>query len=343
MSYRALHSARVGISARTLMPAVVGARGFAAGPQVVTVGAAVMDMVAYVDRMPAVGETILGNSFGTSFGGKGANQAVIAGKLGPAGSSAMITKLGKDTLGEGYAKNFEDVGMSLDHVSWTTEASTGAAIINVDAEGNNQISVVMAANNLISKDDVDAARGAIAGAKILIGQLEIPREITKYAFEMARAEGTPTFLNTAPAPADPDSEDFMELVGLCDFINANEPEMEAMTGIKCETFDDCKAAAKVLLDRGAKNVIATLGERGAMLANAEHEGTVVSTTKVTAVDTIGAGDCFAGSFAYFHCVAGLPMVEAMERACQVASISVTKAGTQSAYPSIADLPPGLHC
>ena len=172
-------------------------RGFA---DVVCLGASVMDMVAYVDKMPAVGETVLGNSFGTSFGGKGANQAVTAAKLGA--SVSMISKLGNDSIGDNYMENFQTLGMDTTHVLRTDEASTGAAVITVDAAGDNAISVVMAANNLISEEDVENARQTIADAKLLVCQLEVPRHVTLAAMRIAREEGTMTFLNTAPAPRD---------------------------------------------------------------------------------------------------------------------------------------------
>lgn len=294
-----------------------------------------LSQVAYVDKMPAVGETVLGNSFGTSFGGKGANQAVMAAKLG--GDVAMISKLGNDAIGDNYMENMAGLSMNTDNVGRTDAASTGAAVIIVDGNGNNAIAVVMAANNLITLEDVEAARPTIAAAKLLVCQLEIPREITLAAMRIAREEGTMNFLNTAPAPRDGLDEEF---ITLADIICPNEPETEALTGMPVETLEQAKAAAHNLMERGAKNVILTLGERGAMLVNAEEGGLLAPASKVVAVDTVGAGDSFVGAFAHLY-TSGLPMAEAMRRACQIASISVTRAGTQSAYPMASEVPSEL--
>jgi ribokinase len=293
---------------------------------IVVLGASVLDMVAYVDRMPAKSETVLGNSFGMSFGGKGANQAVVAAKLG--GKVSMITKLGNDPLGGTYVENYQKLGMDMTHVLTTDEASTGAACINVDKNGDNAISVVMAANNLITLQDVENARSTIANAKLLVCQLEVPLDITLAAMRIANEEGTMTFLNTAPAPSSLDPE----FIALADIICPNEPETAALTGMPVDSHEQAKAAAYKLLDMGAKNALLTLGSRGAMLVNAEEDGTTVPAENVDAVDTVGAGDCFVGAFSYLY-TSGLPMVESMRRACKIASISVTRAGTQSAYPT----------
>ena len=145
------------------------------------------------------------------------------------------------------------------------------------------------------------------------------------------------FLNTAPAPRDGIDEEF---ITLADIICPNEPETEALTGMPVETLEQAKAAAHNLIERGAKNVILTLGERGAMLVNAEEGGLLAPASKVVAVDTVGAGDSFVGAFAHLY-TSGLPMAEAMRRACQIASISVTRAGTQSAYPMASEVPSEL--
>jgi len=297
--------------------------------KICVIGASVMDCVAYVDNMPAVGETVLGSSFKTGFGGKGANQAVMAGILG--NSTAMITKVNPgDAFGEQMTTNFVKNGVSAAHVLHTSDADTGAAAIMVDSSGNNQIAVSMGANNLISAEDVEKARHAISSASILVSQLEIPLEVNLAAMRIAREEGTPNFLNTAPARTDlPD-----ELFSLADIICPNEPETEALTGVKVNSIDDAKVAAQVLMSKGCKTVILTLGSRGAMLVDADNaDGTFVAATKVTALDTVGAGDCFCGAFAHFF-TEGLPVAEAMRRACMVASISVTRAGTQSSYPTL---------
>jgi len=289
-----------------------------------------MDCVAYTERMPKIGETILGTDFKMGFGGKGANQAVMAGKLG--GKTSMITKVNPfDSFGKEMKLNFEAQGVDTRHVLETQDAPTGAAAIHVDSNGSNQIAVVMGANNLITVEDVESARSTVAAAKLLVCQLEIPLEINMAAMRMAREEGCKTFLNTAPAPKDMPAE----LFSLSDIICPNEPETEALTGIEVKSTEDAKHAAHVLLEKGCRNVILTLGSRGCMLVDdGEHQdGLLISTKRVEAVDTVGAGDCFVGAFAHFF-TEGHPIPEAIRRACLVATISVTRTGTMASYPSL---------
>jgi len=296
---------------------------------VVVLGASVMDLVAYCPRMPKVGETVLGSDFKMGFGGKGANQAVMAGILG--GKTAMISKINpSDSFGRDMISNFASHGVDVDHVFTTDKDPTGAAAIHVDAGGHNQIAVVMGANNSITIDEVKKATAIIKEAKLLVVQLEIPLEITLAAMRIARSVGTKTFLNTAPARNDLPPEIFQ----LADIICPNEPETELLTGLKVETVEDAKKAARCLIQKGCKTVILTLGSRGAMLVDAEHkDGLLIETTKVKALDTVGAGDCFVGAFSHFF-TEGLPISKAIQRACKVASLSVMKPGTQSSYPSV---------
>jgi ribokinase len=298
------------------------------------VGSSIFDLVAYAPRLPRLGETLPGTRFATGFGGKGANQAVMAAKLGAA--VTMVTKLGDDTFGRDYLDNFRALGFDLSHVSVTDRASTGVAPIWVDeSSGDNQIIVVLGANELLTPADVRAAEPALASSAVVVCQWECPLPVVTEAFRLARGAGVRTIFNPAPVRGElPD-----ELYRLCDFFCPNESEAEALTGAAVATLDQAVAAARVLLARGVVNVVMTLGSRGSMLVNAttvEH----VPVDPVAAVDTTGAGDAFVGSLSYFF-AREVPVLDAMRRANCVAAISVQRPGTQSSFPSAADLPPEL--
>ncbi len=302
-------------------------------PKICVVGAANIDLISYVPRMPKIGETLHGSRFHMGYGGKGANQAVMAAKLGA--DVSMITKLGQDIFGENTRKNFEDFGIDTTHVLFTDQAFSGVAPIAVDTDGNNSIVIVTGANDLLTEAEIEAARSTIAAAQIVICQLEIPLEISLAALRVAREEGVTTIFN--PAPAKPELPD--ELYQLSDIFCPNESETEMLTGMPVSTIEEATAAAKTLLDRGAGKVILTLGERGSLLVTAE-ETTHVPAPTVKALDTTGAGDSFVGSLAYFI-AQGKPLPEAMSRANQIAAVSVQASGTQTSFPAAADLAPEI--
>jgi ribokinase len=227
-----------------------------------------MDMIAYVPRLPVMGETLHGTDFKTGFGGKGANQAVAAAKLGA--SVAMVTKLGADPNGQATAANFDAVGVDNAHVLFTKNAPTGVAPISVDVEGNNSIVVVMGANDELSTSEVEDARPLINSASLLVCQLEIPPATSLAALRIAKEEGVTTILNTAPAHP-PDELDYGAFLECTDILCANEPEAELLTGMSVETMDGSEAVAAELLRRMAsgndRHVVLTLGSRGALLAS----------------------------------------------------------------------------
>ena len=297
--------------------------------KICVVGAANIDLISYVPRLPAKGETLHGSRFHLGYGGKGANQAVMAAKLGA--EVSMVTKLGQDVFGEGTLKNFETWGVDTQHVLFTDQAFSGVAPIAVDSDGHNYIVIVTGANDLLTEDEVEAARPAIAAAQILICQLEIPSQINLAAMRIAREENVTTIFNPAPAVADLPYEFYQ----LSDIICPNESETELLTGKPVTTLKEAEAAARTLLDRGAATVILTLGERGSLLVT-KDEATHVPSPTVKALDTTGAGDAFVGSLAYFL-AAGKSLTNAMERANQIAAISVQSSGTQTSFPSATDL------
>jgi ribokinase len=296
--------------------------------KICVVGAANLDLISYVPRLPRLGETLHGQSFQIGYGGKGANQAVMAAKLGA--EVTMICKLGRDVFGEGALENFAGHGIDTEHVSFTDGAFTGVAPIAVDPEGRNSIIIVTGANDLLSVADLERARGAIARAGVVVTQLEIPVEPTLAAMRIAREEGVRTIFNPAPARERLPEE----LYGLSDVICPNEPETELLTGMPAG-----EEAARELLRRGAGAVVLTLGERGCLVVDGA-EVALLPAPEVRAVDTTGAGDAFVGSLAVFF-AAGRPLVEAAGRANAVAALSVQGRGTQTSFPERSDLPAEL--
>jgi ribokinase len=297
------------------------------------VGSSNLDLISYVPRLPRMGETLHGTRFHMGYGGKGANQAVMAAKLG--GDVTMVVKLGQDIFGENTHKNFESWGIDTQHVLFTDQAFSGVAPIAVDPDGHNALIIVTGANDLLTPQEVEAARPAIAAAQVVVCQLEIPMETTLAALRIARQEGVTAILN--PAPARPSLPD--EFYQLSDIFCPNESETELLTGLPVSTVEEAETAARVLLERGAGTIILTLGERGSLLVTADQ--TVhVPATPVKALDSTGAGDAFVGSLAYFL-AAGQPLSEAMRRANHIAAISVQAAGTQTSFPTSAELPSEL--
>jgi ribokinase len=302
-------------------------------PKICVVGAANIDLVSYVPRLPQLGETLHGTRFQMGFGGKGANQAVMAAKLGA--DVAIVTKLGQDIFGENTLKNFRAWGVDTQYVLFTGQAFSGVAPIAVDTAGHNSIIIVMGANDLLTEADIEAARPAIAASQILVCQLEIPAAVNLAALRVAKEEGVTTIFN--PAPAKPDLP--AEFYQLSDIFCPNENETEMLTGQAVSTIEEAKAAARILLERGAGKVILTLGERGSLLVTAA-ETNHAPAPQVRALDSTGAGDAFVGSLAYFVAL-GQPVAEAMRRANHIAALSVQAAGTQTSFPAAADLPAEL--
>ena len=303
-------------------------------PKICVIGASNIDLISYAPRLPKMGETLPGTRFQMGFGGKGANQAVMAAKLGA--EVAMITKVGEDIFGRDTLKNYESLGFDTRYVLFTDQASTGVAPIWVDeSTGNNAIIVVAGANDLLSPADVVAARAAIISAQIVVCQWECPLETTLAALRIGREAGVTTLFNPAPARTELPPEAYQ----LSDILSPNESETELLTGRSVATLEEAEAAARILLGRGAGRIVLTLGERGSLLVD-EDIVQHVPAPKVQAVDTTGAGDAFMGSLAYFLAL-GAPILEAMARANQIAAISVQSPGTQSSFPNAADLPPAL--
>lgn len=291
------------------------------------VGSSNIDLISKVPRLPVMGETMIGHSFHLGYGGKGANQAVMAAKLGA--QVKMVTKLGRDVFGEGYLKNYQELGIDTTHVMFDDKLSSGVAPIFVNDNAQNFIVIVPGANMGLLPADVRAASDVILSSDLLVCQLEIPIETTLEAFRVAKSGNVRTILNPAPAAALPD-----ELLQLSDICAPNETETELLTGLPVGTTEEAKRAARALLDRGPKVVILTLGERGVLVVDRES-ATHVPALRVDAVDPTGAGDSFIGSLAVFL-GEGLSMPEAVLRANAVAALSVTQIGTQISFPRRAE-------
>lgn len=291
------------------------------------VGSVNIDLTFRTPRLPQPGETLTGHAFQLGFGGKGANQAVMAARLGA--RVALVGKLGRDAFGEQNRRHLQAEGIDLTHLGTDAEHSSGTAAILVDDAARNCILVVPGANGRLTPADVRGAADAITSATFVLCQLEVPLDATHEAFQVARAAGVGTVLNPAPAVPLPD-----ELLRLVDLCVPNETELELLTGRPATTLEETQMAAEELRRRGAGTVIVTLGARGALIVGAEVRH--VPSRPVTAVDTSGAGDAFIGALAVFR-AEGMALPTAVERACAVAALSVTRAGTQTSFPSRAEV------
>ena len=260
-------------------------------PKICIVGASNMDLISYAPRLPKLGETVPGTRFQTGFGGKGANQAVMASKLG--GAVTLITKLGHDLFGEDMRKNFVAHSIDTTYVSITGEAASGVAPIWVEeGSGNNAIIVALGANDLLLPEDVSLAEAVITTADILVCQWEIQTETVMMALTLAHDAGVKTIFNPAPVRAQLPAELYAQVDVLC----PNESETELLTGMPVGTPQEATDAAQALLQRGVGAVILTLGARGSLVVTPEMTQHVPAPT-VAAVDTTGAGDAFVGSLA----------------------------------------------
>jgi ribokinase len=292
-----------------------------ADPVIAVVGSLNIDLVTYTSRVPGAGETVLGDRFVMGFGGKGANQAVMAARLGARVS--MVGALGDDVYAGMTVDNLIAQGVDAAHVA-RVAGSSGVAPIWVEPDGTNRIIVVGGANDAVDPESAAAAVRSIAGVKVVLGQLEIPQSVTAAAFSAAREVGAATILNPAPAAAlDPD------LLDCADWLIPNETEFAILAGV--ERFDPSDDGALLAFARRIRpRLVVTLGSRGVALVTAGRTVERVAAVAVEAVDTTGAGDAFVGAFAY-GLAAGLPELTAVRLGIACASDSVTKHGTQSSF------------
>ncbi len=294
---------------------------------IVVVGSLNMDLVVRLPKIPKPGETLLGGVFNTYPGGKGANQAVAASRLG--GHVSMIGCVGDDSFGRELVANLSTEGVDTSHVFVQPNVSSGVALIQVDDQAQNSIAVASGANFRLSSEYVEKAMQAIEKIDVVVMQLETPLETIYTAARVAHQRGAKVILN--PAPAQVLENDLLQLV---DYLIPNEYEIATMTGFQIQNITDTDQAAQQLLSKGVKNLIVTLGNKGSVIFEGNTNNSVdIPAWKVQAVDTTAAGDCFIGAFAV-----GLSKEKSVKDAAALASaaaaISVTRLGAQPSLPKI---------
>jgi len=301
--------------------------------QIVVVGACMIDLISYVPRFPQMGETLHGTEFRMGYGGKGANQAIMAAKLGS--KVVMVSKVGDESFGAGTLENFKKNGVSTSFVYKSKEEFSGVAPIFVTPKGENSIVIVSGSNNKLTAMEIEKASDEIKQSSYLICQLEIEVELSLIALRLAKKLGVSTILNPAPARSSLPEE----IYKLTDIFCPNESEAELLTGKKINSMTDIEEMAKQFVTAGAKSVIITLGENGCYVLS-NGVGKHISANKVSVVDSTGAGDAFVGALAHFLDL-GIDIFESSKRASAVATISVQGKGTQSSFPERDQLPSEL--
>ncbi len=300
---------------------------------IVILGIFVADTAYRADRLPKLGETILGHSFALGPGGKGSNQAVAAAmaQAGTAGRTHFITRLGRDDFARIARATWAKAGVHPE-VTEDPESYTGAAFIFLEAAtGNNAIIVSPGAAGRVSVADVEARRALIEGAAVFVTQLEQPIPAARRALEIARAAGVRTILNPAPAAALDDA-----LLALCDVVTPNESEAEALPGLPVTNPAEAEAAADALLARGVGAVVVTLGGKGALYRDRARSLHVPAISSGPVVEATGAGDAFNGGFAV-ALSEGRDLADAVRFGCATAGISVTRAGTAPSMPARSEI------
>lgn len=281
--------------------------------KIAVIGSTMMDIVSYTDEMPQAGETRRVNGFHIASGGKGANQAIAAAKLGA--DVVMMTAVGDDMFGEQSRRNFQDHHIDMSLVKTAEGTSNGIATIVVDATGQNRILINPGANEKLSPADIEAAGDELSTCGLFVLQLEVPLETVYAAIRFAKAHGIKVLLNPAPASRDLS----LDMACQCDFFVPNETELSILVDKPVDTVEQVREAAESLVERGLTNVIVT-----------SEETQLVPSLKVDAVDSTGAGDAFIGCFVDTYARTE-DVLGSMQRASRYAALSVTRKGTQDSY------------
>jgi ribokinase len=291
--------------------------------KITVIGSTNVDFLIKTERLPGFGETVTGGVFFQNYGGKGANQAVGAARAG--GNVTFVTCLGEDLYAENLMENFKKDGIETRYVFRDRDEATGSALIMLDKDGNNYLSVASGANYKITPAHIDKALNTITEAEIIVMQMEIPFDTIKYVFDLAAKHNKKVMFNLAPSkPFD------LEVLKKTYAFVVNEVEASMVTGLKVETDDEIKKASQSLLKLGCKTAIITLGARGSYVASADFTG-FVPAFKVKAVDTTAAGDVYCGSLAVAM-VEGKSLMDAVKFAGAASAISVTRLGAQPSAP-----------
>ena len=293
------------------------------------IGSINTDMVAMTEVLPSPGETVMSREFMMTAGGKGANQAVAAARMG--GDVTMIGRLGNDVFAEQSIKRLKSENINCEFITKDTEKSSGLALISVDQNGENHIVVAPGANETLTKERLGSVLSQIPDNAIVMMQLEIPLESVVSVIEFCKKSDIKIILD--PAPAKNLIPEFTKSLYM---ITPNETEATAMTGVKIKDLRDVKKAAIKLLGSGSQYVLITMGANGVYLASQNDEFEYIPSPKVTTIDSTAAGDCFNGTLAV-SLSQGLSVFEAAKKACRAASISVTRKGAQDSMPFINEL------
>jgi ribokinase len=304
--------------------------------RIVIIGSTMIDMISYMPRVPGAGETLIGDRFALGFGGKGANQALMARRLGA--DVWMVGCLGTDVFGDMTLDNFSAAGIDTTYVTRTTEASSGVAPIWVEAGGHNRIVCVAGANARMTEHQAKTAVESVPRVDVVVGQFEVPQEVTAAGFRAAKERGALTVLNPAPA-----AEISADLLSVTDWLIPNEVEFEFLARARAAgdvVSSPTDAAVAELAQRFAVNLVATLGEAGAAVFDGSGSVVRITPPPTPVVDTTGAGDAFVGAFSY-GLAAGLTPAAAARLGCACATSSVARPGTQSSFPIGAQLDKAL--
>jgi ribokinase len=291
--------------------------------KILVIGSTNVDFLIKTDKLPGFGETVTGGVFFQNYGGKGANQAVGAARAG--GDVTFVTCLGEDLYADNLMENFKKDGIETSFVFRDRDEATGSALIMLDKDGNNYLSVASGANYKLTPAHIDQALKTILEAEIIVMQMEIPFDTTKYVFELAAKHNKKVLFNLAPARP----FDVAVLKKTYAFV-VNEVEAAMVTGRKVETDEEIKVSANELLKLGCKIAVITLGARGSYVASADFTG-FVPAFKVIAVDTTAAGDVYCGSLAVAM-VEGKSLQDSVRFAGAASAISVTRLGAQPSAP-----------
>ncbi|MBN1986123.1 MAG: ribokinase [Prolixibacteraceae bacterium] len=301
--------------------------------KIVVVGSSNIDLIMKMDRLPEKGETVIDGKFMQVYGGKGANQAVAAARAG--GNVAFVSCVGEDAATPQMIHNYQKDGIDTRFVFHEKEVASGHALIMIDRQGENIISVAPEANALLLPEKIDQAAPVFDDAALMLLQFEIPEETIKYAIDLANRKNIPVMWNVAPAkPFD------FSYISKTSILVLNEVEAGFLAGIPVSNAADAEHAASILVKRGVEKVIVTLGSKG-VLAAVRTETVFVSAFQVEAVDTTAAGDTFCGAFAV-GVTEGKPLKEALRFASAASAISVTRMGAQPSVPTRPEIDNFLH-